>query len=210
MITDLLKNVDVIFWDFDGVIKDSVNIKSDAFEQLFIPFGNEVAKKVKKHHESSGMPRYDKFPIYLQWAGQEISDNLIEDYCQRFSKLVKQKVIDSAWTPGVYDCLANYHDKIIFFLITNTPQSEIEEILSALNINLFFKEIFGSPKKKTDAIKILLSKYSVKPYNSLMIGDTVSDCDAANNNNVPFILRRTKENKILQKQLKCTMIDNFS
>lgn len=118
-------------------------------------------------------------------------------------------MIDSAWTPGAYDCLANYHDKIIFFLITNTPQSEIEEILSSLDIKYFFKEILGSPTKKTDAIKTLLSKYSIESYNSLMIGDADSDYFAADNNNVPFILRRTKENKILQKQLKCTMINNF-
>ena len=42
---ELLKNYDVIFWDFDGVIKESVEVKSNAFEQLFSPFGKEVSKK---------------------------------------------------------------------------------------------------------------------------------------------------------------------
>jgi|TARA_Y100000310_G_C20511448_1_gene729077 beta-phosphoglucomutase-like phosphatase (HAD superfamily) len=32
----------VIFWDFDGVIKDSVNVKTRAFEKLFLPFGENV------------------------------------------------------------------------------------------------------------------------------------------------------------------------
>ena len=55
------KEIEAIFWDFDGVIKDSVEIKSDAFEDLFSPFGLNLSKKVRKHHENNtGLTRYDK------------------------------------------------------------------------------------------------------------------------------------------------------
>ena len=37
----MIKN---IFFDFDGVIKDSVKVKSESFEKLFLPFGKKVAK----------------------------------------------------------------------------------------------------------------------------------------------------------------------
>ncbi|MBD75016.1 MAG: haloacid dehalogenase, partial [Rickettsiales bacterium] len=46
MTLDLIKKAKIIFWDFDGVIKESVSVKSDAFEKLFQPFGIEIAKKV--------------------------------------------------------------------------------------------------------------------------------------------------------------------
>ena len=39
------KEIETIFWDFDGVIKDSVKVKSDAYEQLFSPFGLNFSKK---------------------------------------------------------------------------------------------------------------------------------------------------------------------
>ena len=45
MISENIKKAKTIFWDFDGVIKDSVSVKSDAFEELFLPFGSDVAKK---------------------------------------------------------------------------------------------------------------------------------------------------------------------
>ena len=56
----------IIFWDFDGVIKDSVQIKSKAFGNLFAQFGNIISKRVIEHHESNGgMSRFEKIPIYL-------------------------------------------------------------------------------------------------------------------------------------------------
>ena len=36
---DFLSNFDAIFWDFDGVIKDSVEVKAEAFAALFKIYG---------------------------------------------------------------------------------------------------------------------------------------------------------------------------
>ena len=35
----MLRRYWTLFWDFDGVIKESVAVKSDAYERLFAPFG---------------------------------------------------------------------------------------------------------------------------------------------------------------------------
>ena len=43
----------VIFWDFDGVIKDSVKVKSTAFGELFAPFGEDIVNRVIEHHEAN-------------------------------------------------------------------------------------------------------------------------------------------------------------
>ena len=78
MTINSVENASTIFWDFDGVIKDSVLVKSDAFEELFLPFGSDVAKKIRMHHEDNGgMSRHDKLPIYLNLAGEKNSTNSI-------------------------------------------------------------------------------------------------------------------------------------
>jgi len=206
----LEKKYKYIYFDFDGVIKDSVGVKSSAFEQLFSPFGSEVSKKVRRHHEShGGMSRYDKLPIYLLFAGQDLSDNVLKEYSESFSRLVKQRVIDSEWVPGVLEYLYKQCDKYTFFLVTATPQLEIEEILASLDIQRFFDRVTGAPTKKGDAIKSILEDFSIKPENSVMIGDSDSDYKAALVNDVPFILRRTELNKKLQEQLDCPMIIDF-
>ena len=199
------------FIDFDGVIKDSVEVKSDVFEQLFLSFGQDIAKKVRCHHEGNGgMSRFDKLRIYLRWSGQNPSKQLVNKYAEKFSLQVKQKVIDSEWVKGVQNYLAESSSKNKnFFLVTATPQKEIEEILLALNIRHCFKEVIGSPTKKHEAIRVLLDKYNIDLSQSIMIGDYRSDFNAAKINNIEFILRCTSLNRNLQQDLNCHMIDNF-
>ena len=200
----------VIFWDFDGVIKDSVEVKSDAFEQLFLTFGREIAKKVRRHHEANGgMSRFDKLPLYLKWAGQALSPLLVDKYAQQFSLLVTQRVIDSEWVDGVLEYLQSNHSRQQFFLITSTPQQEIENIISQLQIANYFQQVIGSPTTKSEAIQSLLSCYNLNPEQAVMIGDSSGDYNAAIDNNITFVLRKTELNKNLQDQLKCTVIEDF-
>ena len=207
---DLIKRAEVVFWDFDGVIKDSVKVKSDAFEQIFLPFGKEIAKKIKIHHEiNGGMSRFDKLPIYLDWSGVVPSRQLVDEYAEKFSLLVKQKVIDSEWVDGILEYLQNNYKRQQFFLITATPQQEIEDILFQLKIESYFNEVLGSPIKKSNAIERLLRQYSISPENAVMVGDADSDYQAAQFNNIQFVLRRTDLNETLQQKLECQMVCNF-
>ena len=51
-----------IFFDFDGVLAESVQVKSDAFFKLYLPYGEEVAQKALNHHiNNGGMSRFEKF-----------------------------------------------------------------------------------------------------------------------------------------------------
>jgi len=41
-----LTSIKTIFFDFDGVIADSVDIKTKAFAKLFKRYGDEIVKKL--------------------------------------------------------------------------------------------------------------------------------------------------------------------
>ena len=200
------------FWDFDGVIKDSVEIKSNAYEELFLQWGANISNKVRDHHIlNGGMSRFDKIPLYLSWTNENINDELINKLCNDFSNLVKLKVINSPWVPGVVEFINNLN-KTGFqsYIITATPQDEINEILNELKIHSLFSEIIGAPTKKSDAIKSILIKYKISNGEAVMIGDSKSDLVAAQNNKIDFILRRTSENIKLQNETDAIKIDNFS
>ena len=52
-------------FDFDGVITESVQIKTDAFVALYSNYGTDIVQKVVKHHETNGgMSRYKKIKLY--------------------------------------------------------------------------------------------------------------------------------------------------
>ena len=190
----------VIFWDFDGVIKESVEVKTEAFEKLFLPFGDEIAKRVKSHHENhGGVSRFDKIPLYLSWADEPVSRESVEHYCDRFSSLVKQAVIDSSWVPGVLDYLQKHFKRQKFILVTATPEDEIESILQALNITHLFESVYGAPTPKSEAMASVLEDVDPSCDEMLMVGDSLSDYEAAISNRVPFLLRCTPLNTSLQR-----------
>ena len=88
-VVDFIRQAEVVFWDFDGVIKDSVDIKTQAFESLFLPYGSEVVARVRSHHViNGGMSRFEKIPRYLKWAGLTASDRQVDDFCNQFSEKV--------------------------------------------------------------------------------------------------------------------------
>ena len=120
-----------------------------------------------------------------------------------------QKVIDSPWVAGVLDYLEKNAQKQKFFIVTATPHTEIIKILKELEIIKLFKQVIGSPTSKKIAINQLLTQHKIKLDYALMIGDSNSDYEAAMENRVKFVLRKTELNKNLQKKLKCKMINDF-
>jgi len=204
----LIRCATVVFWDFDGVIKASVDVKTNAFVTLFHQFGDDIVFRVREHHETyCGMSRLEKIPLYLQWAGKDLS--LASQFCDQFARLVVDEVIKSPWVPGAEDYLRSNSYRQKFVLVSATPQSELEQILLALDLLHCFCAIFGAPVRKRDAIRMTLGLLEVNPEDCLVIGDSQEDSVAAQINAVPFLLRKNSTNAKIFKYYKGVAIDDF-
>ncbi len=205
-----MREYNVLFWDFDGVIKDSVGVKADAFERLFMPFGIDVSSRVRAHHErNGGMTRYDKLPLYLEWAGQDRCEREVARYCELFAVAVRQAVIDSPWVPGAREYLEANHAVQRFVIVTATPQAEIEDILRALGMADWFLEVHGAPTTKLGAIVSVLDRLQCPREAALVIGDSQSEHQAALAAGVNFLLRRTALNLDLQRSYNGPQCEDF-
>jgi phosphoglycolate phosphatase-like HAD superfamily hydrolase len=192
---------EIIFWDFDGVIKESDVCKAIAYEKLFLPYGQDVSMQVRRHHDlNGGMSRFDKLPIYLKWSGLPVTKSLVNEFCNKFSELVYRAVIDSPDIPGITEYLERNFERQYFVLITATPQREIEKILEELDLSQYFREIYGSPYVKCEVVRDTLLRLKIASSAALVVGDSEVDYQAAIKNNVPFILRRTEANHYLQEK----------
>jgi len=207
-----LARAKVVFLDFDGVIKESVEVKTDAYCQLFEGFGEEITLRIKAHHEANGgMSRFEKIPQYLNWCGLELTTGLIKDYCNRFSKLVTDRVVDAPWVSGVEAYLrggASMRQKLI--LVSATPDDELHEILRRLELVDCFTRIYGASTIKLDALRESLDDYCLKEAECIMIGDAMSDYRAARANKVPFLLRRHALNVTVFKDYEGPSISDFT
>jgi len=207
----LVADSNAIFIDFDGVIKDSVELKATAFQTLFSESSLKISDLIENHHlENGGMSRFEKIPLYLSWSGINPSDENIIQYCIQFSNIVKKAVINSPWVPGIINFLESMSKTKRIFLLTATPKEEIDAIIKELRIEHFFNKVYGSPTSKIESMRFVLKKFSINPNEAIMIGDSYKDYEAAKLNNVTFALRRTNLNNKLQSQYSCLMFNNFN
>jgi HAD superfamily hydrolase (TIGR01549 family) len=194
-----VKERKAIFWDFDGVIKESVAVKTKSYISVFRKYGSRITDRVRIHHEENGgQSRFEKIPLYLSWVYEKVDQELVERYCDEFASLVVDAVIESEWVPGAREYLQQNCGQQRFVMITATPQGEIEFILKALGIDLFFERVYGAPMSKSKAIKMVLDERFCSVDECLVIGDSESDLEAARVNGLDFLLRQTSLNKNLQ------------
>ena len=180
-----------IIFDFDGVIAESVQVKTDAFAELYLEYGDEVVKKVVEYHEShGGVSRYEKIKLYHEYfLNKVITNEEIEELANQFSKLVVKKVIDSPYVPGVLEYIDKCYKKYKLFISTGTPTEEMNQILEGREIAQYFTQVFGSPEAKTLHLENILSKYDLQPDELLFYGDSNTDMEAAKDKSIAFVFR---------------------
>jgi len=200
----------VIFFDFDGVIKDSVDIKGQIFSSLFDNISKNNMSKISKHHKSNGgMSRYKKIPLYMEWCGINNTETNLNFYLKKFSDLSLKKVAESNWVkcaPEFIEKISKY-SKLI--LVSATPTEEIVQILKNIKIYGFFDEVHGSPNEKSFIIENVIKNNNILPSEALLVGDTIIDYDAAVKNNISFFLRETNLNKKKFENVDIFKFQNF-
>jgi phosphoglycolate phosphatase-like HAD superfamily hydrolase len=188
-----------IFFDFDGVIAESVTAKTEAFKEMYAKYGNEVVKKVEEYHlNHGGVSRFEKFVYWEKiFFGRTLSTEQVEQMASTFSRLVLKKVINAPEVPGANAFIQKYSKTLRFWIITGTPTNEIELIAYNRNLTEFFIGVHGSPKNKKYWTEFLIKKYKLNRNETLFLGDATTDRDAALFSKLHFALRENEENKAL-------------
>ena len=190
-------NIKNIFFDFDGVIAESVRAKTDAFEEMYLPYGKDIAARVVEYHElNGGVSRYEKFKYFhKEFLNEVINKEKVDELAIQFSNIVLDKVINSDEVPGANYFIKKYHSTFNFWIITGTPTTEIELIIEKRDLTDFFIGLHGSPKSKRYWTEYLIKKHKLKRNEIIFLGDATTDMDAADFSKTHFALRENDENK---------------
>jgi phosphoglycolate phosphatase-like HAD superfamily hydrolase len=201
-----------IIFDYDGVISDSLDVKTEAFAEMYRHYGEDIEKKVVDHHKSNGgVSRFEKFRIYHgDYLGEEVNDQKVSELAEHFSALVLEKVVQADYVPGVMEFISSFHSQYDLFISTGTPELEIREILKRKKISRYFREVFGSPEKKTNHVRKIIQKYRYNPSEMIFVGDAPTDRDAARENGLTFIGRFTTAEEIKKEKYLIQDFKNFN
>ncbi len=131
--------ISAIIFDFDGVILESANIKTEAFLELFKAYP-EHQKAIHDYHiENQGISRYQKFEwIYKTLLKKNYNDKVEQHLGKQFSLLVFEKIMNAPFVPGALELLDDIENKVPGFIASGTPDDELKEITKGRRIDQYF------------------------------------------------------------------------
>lgn len=173
-------------FDFDGIILESADIKTNAFRRLFD--GNEQA--VAYHLQHAGISRYQKFRhITTEILGQPYDEETERRLGAQFSQLVLDEVLVCPFVPGARELLARRSAVLSLFVASGTPEEELREIVSARGLDAMFSGVYGTPSTKAEIIRRVLAESGLDRGRVAMVGDANSDLIGAREAGVHFVGR---------------------
>ncbi len=184
------KPVTMLVLDFDGVLVESVDIKTRAFATLFSFTPDHLDEILEYHKKNAGVSRFDKFVyIHDHILKTPLSPERFAELSDRFSSLVIDAVVAAPYVPGTERFLQEYAATIPLFVVSATPGDELNRIIEKRNMTRFFCGVYGSPARKVDHIRALVKERSADPAGVMYIGDAINDWNAAHQAGIRFIGR---------------------
>lgn len=199
----------IILWDFDGVIMDSMPVRDSGFEQVLKDYPTaQVSELLNFHRTQGGLSRYVKFRYFFEEVRREkISEKEVQALANRFSKIMLENLINPKYLiADSLNFIQENPQKQDFHIVSGSDEKELQKICSGLNIDTFFKSIKGSPTPKNKSVADLLSSNNYKQEEVCLIGDSINDLEAAQVNEIAFF----GYNNIELKKKSNNYINNFN
>ncbi len=177
--------------DFDGVILESVGVKTRAFRELFSFRPDHVDEIVDYHRRNTGVSRFDKFRyIYREILKEPLSDEQFTRLSERYADLVVDRVVSSPFVQGGQEFLERYSAKVPLFVVSASPQEELESTIRRKGLSSYFRKVYGAPTRKEQAIIEIMAETGSAPARTLFVGDALNDLKAARDCGIRFVGRQ--------------------
>ena len=178
---------DAIIFDFDGTLVDSAGVKHNSFFELFPPTEEHraIVKDVLARDPDGS--RHAVIPRMIEGMRKRGLDVPGDGHVQSYGKIVEAGVSAAPECPGATDLLAGLHGRAKLYIASNTPQEAVRHQAQLRGWSRHFVGIFGYPSRKADVVSEVLRTESIAPDRLAVIGDGISDEEAARANGCVFI-----------------------
>ena len=181
--------IKTILWDFDGVIIDSMKIKGNGFIELFNGYNKKNLKLIEEYHyKNGGISRFDKIKyFYNNILKENISEKMIIKLADKFAVIIEKKLYDkNNLIQDTIDFIKNNQKKYNFHIVSGAEHIELNKLCINFELTEYFISIDGSPIKKDILIKNIMKKFEYLTEETILIGDSINDYNAAKKNDVVF------------------------
>lgn len=201
----MIKN---ILFDFDGVILDSMPIRDSGFRNIFSDYSDEVVEKLLEyHHKNGGLSRYVKIRyFYEKILKLNISDNEVNKIAEKFSIIMKKELTHKKYLiRDTLEFLEKNYQQYNLHIVSGSDENELRYLCQELDVSQYFISIYGSPTHKNNLVENILNEKKYQLNETILIGDSINDYEAAKINDIEFYGYNNRELKELSK----IYLDNY-
>jgi len=185
-----MKNLKTIFWDFDGVILNSNNIRTKGFRKVLSLYPKtEVDELINFHIANGGLSRYFKFRyFYEEILKIKVNDDHIQELASKFSEIMQTELYNkNLLIKNTMNFIEKNRFNYDMHIVSGSDGLELLNLCNFLDIQKYFLQIKGSPTEKKYLIQDIMSNYNYKPSECILVGDSINDFEAANENKIFFM-----------------------
>ena len=182
----MIKN---ILFDFDGVIIDSMPIREAGFRLIFQDFDKYLVDRlIDYHNQNGGLSRYVKIDFFFNnILKKPIQKDQSFSYAKSFSDIMKKELVKREYLiiDSLFFIKSNYK-KYNLHIVSGSDEEELQYLCNELGIATYFHSIHGSPTVKSTLVKKILLDNNYNMNETILIGDSINDLDASNDNGIKF------------------------
>lgn len=188
------QKLSAVVFDCDGVLIESNAVKTRAFRQTVAEFGQKAMDQLTDYHRKhGGISRFKKFEwFYREVVEVPLSDEIMDRLCERFTHHCRDSVLNAPMVAGAKECLEFLSGWLSMFVASGTPEKELQELLKQKELAVYFKKIHGTPPEKQYLLEKIITDNRLDASQVLMVGDAVTDLEAAQYCNTLFFGRGEK------------------
>lgn len=185
-----LDGLRAVIFDFDGVILESADIKTEAFVDLFAAYPEHQGAIRGFHLDNIGISRFVKFEhIRRNILRLPYDEGVRAELGAEFTRLTKARILACPEVPGARALLAALKGRVLRIVASGTPEGELRDIVRERGMDGWFDEVWGTPRTKSEIIRDVLARHGISPERAVMVGDGMSDYKAARETGTLFLAR---------------------
>ena len=188
---DKIKEYKTLVFDCDGVVLNSNKVKTDAFYQAALSYGEQAAQALVEYHVANGgVSRYKKFAYFLNILvpqhAAEVSGPTLEELLDAYASHVLQGLLTCDIAEGIHELRKNTPNTN-WLIVSGGDQAELRHVFSERGLaECFDGGIFGSPDTKDEILEREISNGNIQQP-ALFLGDSKYDYQAANGAGLDFV-----------------------
>ena len=204
--------VDLCFFDCDGIIFDVNPAKSAAFDYAVAGYPADARRAlVSYHQQTGGISRYAKLRrFFTEMCPVDDVDGAVAHALERFGEFSRRAYDPLVPREEALELAAAVGAAERGYVVSGSDQTELRDVFEAKGIADRFADILGSPTDKPTHLTRVMTDEAVPPTRSLFIGDGRGDFDCAEELGLWFVFLAEMSDWVDGRQVVAAAQDRFA